>query len=62
MKHNPGMEETASQPVPAQTADLSISGLRFMSPLCTRNAQCDKRHFRTRKLLRDDRAPAELDL
>ena len=36
MKHNPGMGETASQPVPAQTADLSISGLRFISPLCNR--------------------------
>ena len=34
MKHNLGMGETASQPVPAQTADLSISGLRFISPLC----------------------------
>ena len=34
MKRNPEMGETAIQPVPAQTADLSISGLRFMSPLC----------------------------
>ena len=35
MKHNPEMGETAIQPVPAQTADLSISGLRFMSSPCT---------------------------
>ena len=31
MKRNPEMGETAIQPVPAKTADLSISGLRFMS-------------------------------
>ena len=29
------MEETAIQPQPAQTADLSISGSRFISPLRT---------------------------
>ena len=29
------MGETAKQPVPAQTADLSISRLRFMSSPCT---------------------------
>ena len=34
MKSNPEMGETAIQPVPAQTADLSISGLRFMSSPC----------------------------
>ena len=31
MKRNSEMGETAIQPVPAQTADLSISGLHFMS-------------------------------
>ena len=31
MKRNPEMGETAIQPVPAQTADLSISGLHFIS-------------------------------
>ena len=36
MKRNPEMGETAIQPVPAQTADLSISGLRFMSSLCSK--------------------------
>ena len=35
MKRNPEMGETAIQPLPAQTADLSISGLRFMSSPCT---------------------------
>ena len=35
IKRNPEMEETALQPLPAQTADLSISRLRFISPLCT---------------------------
>ena len=35
IKHNPEMGETAIQPVPAQTADLSISGLLFMSSPCT---------------------------
>ena len=35
MKRNPEMGETAEQPLPAQTADLSISGLRFIFPLCT---------------------------
>ena len=35
MKHNLEMGETAMQPVPAQTADLSISRLRFMSSPCT---------------------------
>ena len=35
MKRNPEMGETAKQPLPAQTADLSISGLRFIFPLCT---------------------------
>ena len=34
MKRNPEMGETAMQPVPAQTADLSISGLCFMSSPC----------------------------
>ena len=36
MKPNPEMGETAMQPLPlpAQTADLSISGLCFFSPLC----------------------------
>ena len=29
------MGETAIQPLPAQTTDLSISGLRFIAPLCT---------------------------
>ena len=31
MKRHREMRESAIQPVPAQTADLSISGLRFMS-------------------------------
>ena len=35
IKRNPEMEETALQPLPAQTADLAISGLSFISPLCT---------------------------
>ena len=35
MKRNPEMGEIAIQPVPAQTADLSISGLHFMSLPCT---------------------------
>ena len=35
MKRNPETGETATQPLPAQTADLSISGLRFILPLCT---------------------------
>ena len=30
MKRNPETGETATQPLPAQTADLSISGLRFI--------------------------------
>ena len=30
------MGETAIQPVPAQTADLSISGLRFVASPCTK--------------------------
>ena len=34
MKGNPEMGETAIQPVPAQTTDLSISGLGLISPLC----------------------------
>ena len=33
MKRNLEMGDTAIQPVPAQTAKLSISGLRFISPL-----------------------------
>ena len=32
MKSNPEMGKTAIQPVPAQTAHLSISGLGFISP------------------------------
>ena len=35
MKRIPEMLGTAKQPVPAQTADLSISGVRFMSSPCT---------------------------
>ena len=35
MKCNLEMGKTAIQPLPAQTADSSISGLRFISPLCT---------------------------
>ena len=35
LKRNPEMGETAVQPVPAQTANLSISGLRFMSSPCS---------------------------
>ena len=34
MKRNLEMGETAMQPVPAQTADLSMSGLGFMSSPC----------------------------
>ena len=34
MKRNPDMGETTIQPAPAQTADLSISGLRFMYSPC----------------------------
>ena len=34
MKCSPEMGETAIQPLPAQTADSSISGLRLTSPLC----------------------------
>ena len=34
MKCNLEMGETAIQPVPAQTADLSISGLRYMPSPC----------------------------
>ena len=34
MKRNVEMGETAIQPVPAQTANLSIYGLRFMSSPC----------------------------
>ena len=34
MKRNPEIGKTAIQPVPAQTADLSISGLRLMSSPC----------------------------
>ena len=37
MKCNPEMGETALQPVPAQTADLSITGLLFKSSPCIRN-------------------------
>ena len=36
MKRNQEMGETATQPVHAQTADLSISGLCFMSSPCTK--------------------------
>ena len=35
MKRNPETGETATQPLPAQTADLSISGLRLVDPPCT---------------------------
>ena len=34
MKRNPEMGETVTQPLPAKTADSSISGLHFISPLC----------------------------
>ena len=34
MKRNPEMGETATQPEPAQTADLSISGLRLVASPC----------------------------
>ena len=40
MKRNPEMGETAIQPVPAQTADLSISGLSFMSSRRTSMVVC----------------------
>ena len=33
-KRNPEMGKTAIQPEPAQTADLSISGLRLVAPPC----------------------------
>ena len=35
MKCDPEMGKTAIQPLTAQTADSSISRLRFISPLCT---------------------------
>ena len=35
-KRTPEMGETAIQPQPAQTADLSISGLRLVAPPCIR--------------------------
>ena len=37
------MGETAIQPQPAQTADLSISGLRLVAPPCNRKLLADIR-------------------
>ena len=34
IKRDPEIGKTAIQPEPAQTANLSISGSRFISPLC----------------------------
>ena len=36
IKRDPEIGKTAIQPEPAQTADLSISGSRLISSLCTR--------------------------
>ena len=35
IKRDPEIGKTAIQPEPAQTADLSISGSRLISSLCT---------------------------
>ena len=59
IKHYPEIVKTAIQPEPAQTADLSISGSRFISSLCTYatrtlyldGTQAISPHFRSRRTM-----------
>ena len=59
IKRDPEIGKTAMQPEPAQTADLSISGSRLISSLCTcatrtlylDGTQAISPHFRSRRTM-----------